>query len=111
MWSDQGMVEPVRRFTAINILAGTLFVSMLVNIVLASIMSTHASDNQCGQEKLGNIAQAKVEQARIIKKSNTGVVFDNSHRQGEECVCQGTTWQLLEVLVLTCILKFFLPAG
>ena len=96
------MVEPVRRFTAINILAGTLFVSMLVNIVLASIMGAHTSDSQCEQEKLGGIAEAKVEQAKIIKKSNTGVVFDNSHSQGEECTCQGTAWQLLEVLVLTC---------
>ena len=61
MWSDQVMVEPVRRFTAINILAGTLFVSIFVNIVLASIMGTHASDNQCEQDKLGGITEARVE--------------------------------------------------
>ena len=82
-----------------------------MNIALASVMGTHASDNQCKQDKLRDIAEAKVEQARIIKKSNTGVVFDNSHSQGEECTCQGTAWQLLEVLVLACILTFFLHCG
>ena len=92
------MVEPVRRCTAINILAGTLLVSVLVNIVLASVMGS--SVNQCEQNEIGDIAEAKVEQARIIKKSNTGVVFDNSHSQGEECTCPGTDWQLLEILLV-----------
>ena len=91
------MVEPTRRFTAINILAGTLIVSVLVNIILASIIGAHTSDNTCELEKLGNIAEAKVEQAKIIIKSNTGVVFDNSNSQGEECTCQGTAWQILEI--------------
>ena len=104
------MVEPVRRFTAINILAGTL-VSALVNIVLSSIMGAHTSDNTCKQEKLGDITEAKVEQAKIIKKSNTGVEFDNSNSQGEDCTCQGTAWQILEILVLACILTFFLHCG
>ena len=63
------MVEPVRRCTAIDILAVTLLVSVLVNIVLASVMGS--SVNQCEQSKMGDIAEAKVEQARIIKKSNT----------------------------------------
>ena len=102
MWSDQVMAEPVRRFTAINILAGTLIVSVLVNIVLASIMGAHTSDNTCEQEKLGDITEAKVEQAKIIKKSNTGVVFDNSNSQGEDCT---------EILVLACILTFLLHCG
>ena len=105
------MVEPVRRFTAVNILAGTLIISALVNIVLASIMGAHTSDNTCEQEKLGDITEAKVEQAKIIKKSNTGVVFDNSNSQGEDCTCQGTAWQILEILVLACILTFFLHCG
>ena len=101
------MVEPVRRCTTINILAGTLLVSVLVNIVLASVIGS--SVNQCKQNKIGDIAEAKVEQARIIKKSNTGVVFDNSHSQGEECTCPGTAWQLF--LVLACILTFLLHCG
>ena len=109
MWSDQVMVEPVRRCTAINILAGTLLVSILINIVLASVMGS--SVNQCEQNEIEDIAEPKVEQARIIKKSNTGVVFDNSHSQGEECTCPGTAWQLLEILVLACILTFLLHCG
>ena len=84
MWSDQVMAEPVRRFTAINILAGTLIVSALVNIVLASIMGAHTPDNTCEQEKLRGIAEAKVEQAKIKKKSNTGVAFNNSNSQGDD---------------------------
>ena len=82
--------------------------TVLVNLVLASIMGAHTSDNACELEKLGDIAEAKVEQAKIIKKSNTGVVFDNSSSQGEECTCQGTAWEILEILVLACILTFFL---
>ena len=110
MWSDQVMVEPARKITSINILAGTLFVSMLANIVLASVLGTYTSDNQCKQDRVGVITEGRVEQARIIKKNNNGVVFDNSH-EGDECVCQGTAWELLEVLILACILTFFLHGG
>ena len=68
MWSDQVMVEPARKITSINILAGTLFVSMLANIVLASVLGTYTSDNQCKQDRVGGITEGRVEQARIIKR-------------------------------------------
>ena len=106
MWPDQVMAEPVRRCTAINLLAGTLLVSVLVNIVLASVMGTAV--NQCEQHEIEDIAAPKDKQARIIKKSNTRVVFDNSRSQGEECTCPGPAWQLLEILVLASILTFLL---
>ena len=55
--------------------------------------------NTCEQEKLRGIAEAKV------------VVFDNSNSQGEDCTCQGTAWEILEILVLACILTFLLHCG
>ena len=109
MWPDQVMAEPVRRCTAINFLAASLLVSVLVNIVLASIIGT--TGHQCEQLELEEVVPTKGEQPKIIKKSNTGLVFDNSHSQGEECNCPSTTWQLLEILVLTCILTFLLHCG
>ena len=103
------MVEPARRCTAINLLAGTLLVSVLVNIVLASVMGTAV--NQCEQHEIEDVAPTKDKQPKIIKKSNTGVVFDNSRSQGEECTCPRPAWQLLEILVLACILTFLLHCG
>ena len=103
------MAEPVRRCTAINFLAGSLLVSVLVNIVLASIIGTTV--NQCEQLESEEVVPTKDKQPKIIKKSNTGVIFDNSRSQGEECTCSSTTWQLLEILVLTCILTFLLHCG
>ena len=83
---------------------------MLANIVLASVLGTSTSDNQCKQDRVVGITEGRVEQARIIKKNNNGVVFDNSH-EGDGYVCQKTAWKLLEVQYLPACLPSSSTAG